>query len=97
MSQHKEYIFSVTIQSDDLGLICAMRGLAWHCQIDGNKQISWGNIKEKDWAAAGRKATFHFSRQNYRDNFVREAQILFRDGLWSVANQSNNDPARRAD
>jgi hypothetical protein len=97
MSQHKDYIFSVTIHSDELSLISSMRGLAWHCQFDGNKQIAWGNIKEKDWASAGHKATFHFSRQNFRDNFICEEQKFFREGLWSVANKSNNDPARRAD
>jgi hypothetical protein len=96
MTQHKDYKFSVKIHSDDLALISSMRGLAWHCQFDGNKQISWGNIKERDWASAGHKATFHFSRQNYRDNFIREAKNLFHENMWRIEDQSNNDPAEPA-
>jgi hypothetical protein len=100
MSQdkHKEFTFSVTIHSEEYALISSMRGLAFYCQGEISKQISWGNTKEKDWAKAGRKAKFHFSRQNYRDNFIREAQNLFRDGLWRIEGiPSNNDPARPAD
>ena len=97
MNQHKEFIFSVTIHSDDYALVSAMRGLAFYCQMEISKQISWGNTKEKDWAKAGHKTTFHFSRQNFRDNFIREARNLFREGAWSVASQSNDDPANRAD
>lgn len=96
MVEHKDYIFSVTIHSEDLALVSAMRGLAWYCQFDGNKQISWGNIKEKDWMKAGKQATFHFTRQNYRDNFILRANELFRDGLWKITEQSNNNPAKRA-
>src|ERR1035437_6174903 len=112
MSQdkHKEFTFSVTIHSEEYALISSMRihseeyalissmrGLAFYCQGEISKQISWGNTKEKDWAKAGRKATFHFSRQNYRDNFIHEAQNLFRDSLWRIEGiPSNNDPARPA-
>ena len=98
VNQHLDYKFSVTVYSDDYGLISALRGLSWYCQIDGNKQISWGNTKERDWARDGHKAVFHFSRQNYRDNFIREMKTLFREGLWKIEGEpSNNDPARPAD
>jgi hypothetical protein len=97
MSQHADYKFSVTIHSDELALISYMRGLSEHCQIDGNKRIPWGNTKEKDWASANHQVTFHFNRQNHRDNFFNEAKNLFKETLWSIKGQSNNDPARRAD
>ena|ERR1035437_6197828 len=60
MSQdkHKEFTFSVTIHSEEYALISSMRGLAFYCQGEISKQISWGNTKEKDWAKAGRKARF---------------------------------------
>jgi len=97
MNQHKEYKFSVTIHADDLALVSSLRGLSEHCQFDGNKRIPWGNTKEKDWARAAHHVTFHFNRPNFRDNFIREAQVLFKDGLWSIKSQSDNDPARPAD
>jgi hypothetical protein len=97
MLEHKDYVFSATVFCNDLGVICSLRGLAFYCQTDANKQISWGNIKEKDWRRDGCKATFHFSRQNYRDNFIIKGKEVFREGLFEVISTSNDDPAKRAE
>jgi hypothetical protein len=91
MKQHQNYKFSVTIQSDDYPLVACIRGLAWYCQQSGNKQIAWGGTKRRDWEG-DHKVKFHFDHKEYRTEFIREAERLFRTG-WSVARQSDNDPA----
>jgi hypothetical protein len=95
MLTHEDYIFSATLLCNDLAVVSCLRGLAWHCQTDGNKMISWGNVKEKDWRRDGCKVTFHFSQLNYRDNFLLRANEIF-GTAYEVAGTSNNDPAKRA-
>src|SRR5581483_11878150 len=92
MSQHRDYKYSVTIHSDDLALVCAMRGLSLHCQETGNARIAWGGTKRGDWQRDGHKVTFHFNSTRYRDNFISEATRLFPTG-WEKTVQSDKDPA----
>jgi hypothetical protein len=94
MSQHDDYKYSVTVQSDDLPLVSSLRGLAWYCQETGNRQIAWGGTKRPDWEKNGHHITFHFNCTRYRDNFLNEARRLFSTG-WSKASQSESDPAKR--
>jgi hypothetical protein len=95
MVTHKDYVFSATFFCNDLAVVSCLRGLAWYCQVDGHKTISWGNVKEKDWRANGCKVTFHFTRLNCRDNFLLGAKEIF-GGKFDFVSQSNDDPAERA-
>lgn len=90
--QHWKYKYSITIHSDDYPLVAAIRGLAWFCQQDGNKQIAWGGTKKDDWEEGQHQITFHFDCIKYRDNFEREMARLFTSG-WKKIKQSDNDPA----
>lgn len=95
MITHQDYVFSATLFCNDLAVVSCLRGLAWYCQTDGNKMISWGNVKENDWRNCGCKVTFHFSRLNFRDNFLLRGREIFGEAFTPVA-ESNNDPAERA-
>jgi hypothetical protein len=93
MEVHPEYKFSVTVYVDDAAALAWLRGLAWHCQKKGNKQISWGGTKRNEWIANGRNATFHFNDLSYRQDFISELQRFFRKV--KVVGRSDGDPAPR--
>jgi hypothetical protein len=92
MSQHDDYKFSITIHSDDLPMVAAIRGLAWFCQETGNKQIAWGGTKKPDWIKNEHRVTFHFDRPLYRKNFLDEITRLFPAG-WTKMGERDDDPA----
>jgi hypothetical protein len=93
-TSHKEYHYSVTIQTDDLALLGCLRALSQHVQATGNKRIPWGGTKRKDWLQAKHHATFHFSNTLYRDEFLQNARRLLPSDLWHVTEQRNDDPAK---
>jgi len=39
---HKEYHYSVTVQTDDLALLFCLRALSQHAQATGCVRIPWG-------------------------------------------------------
>jgi hypothetical protein len=90
---HANYKFSVTLASDDLAVVNCLRALAQYSQRSGNNRIPWGGTKDQDWKRAGHKVTFHFTTPEFRAGFVAEAQRLLPEKIWSVAGESNNDPA----
>lgn len=92
---HADYKFSVTMKSDDLALVNCLRALSAHSQRTGNTRIPWGGTKEEDWRRDGHCVTFHFNRKDYRSSFMGEVSRLLPGNLWSVVNQSDNDPAKK--
>jgi len=90
---HEHYRFSVTIASPDRAVVYCLRSLAKFSQSTGNNQIPWGGTTDKDWRRAGNQATFRFDSPEYRDGFLSQARRLLPQELWSVASQSDNDPA----
>jgi hypothetical protein len=93
MSLHSKYKFSVTIHSDDLAVVNCLRSLSQFSQKSGNNRIPWGGTKDPDWKREGHSVTFRFTTPEYRASFLAEAKRLLPEGLWSVAKQSDNDPA----
>jgi len=61
-------------------------------QTTGNNMIPWGNTKNKCWKMNQHQVTFHFSTDEYRRSFIREAQRLLPTELWVIVNQKDNDP-----
>jgi hypothetical protein len=94
MNLHSSYRFSVTISSTDLAVINCLRSLAQYSQRAGNNRIPWGGTKDEDWERDQHKVTFRFSTPEYRIGFLAEARRLLPTTLWSVARQSDQDPAR---
>lgn len=92
---HADYRFSITIASEDLAVVNCLRSLAQYSQQSGNNRIPWGGTKDQDWKRAGHKVTFHFTSAEYRAGLVAEAKRLLPQALWSVAAESDHDPARR--
>jgi hypothetical protein len=91
MSQHKHFKFSITIQTDNFPIIASMRGLAWFCQNEINRQIAVAGSKEEDWKRDNHCVTFYFSSKANRDNFATVANNLFRPP-WSIKELSDNNP-----
>ena len=95
MSLHSSYRFSVTIRSDDLAVVNCLRSLSEFSQKSGNNRIPWGGTKDRDWKRDGHSVTFRFTMPEYRAGFLAEAKRLLPTSLWSVAAQSDNNPAKR--
>ena len=64
-----------------------------------NGATPWGNTKEKHWRAAGRTATFRFTRASYREGFLKACERALRPNVWSEVEEmrSDNDPAQATD
>jgi hypothetical protein len=93
MSQHMMYRYSVTIKTDDLAVLHCLRALSAYAQRTGNTRIPWGGTKKEDWERDNRHVTFHFSKPEYRESFIKEAFRLLPRDLWNKVRQSDNDPA----
>ena len=59
----------------------------------GNDTTPCEDAKEKDWRAAGQKATFRFSRALSRDLFKNEVRRLLLANLVRFDGESDNDQA----
>lgn len=66
MTDHPHYKFSVTVQTDDLAVVCYLRSLAKFSQKTGNNQIPWGGTKDKDWRRDEHCVTLRFTSDEYR-------------------------------
>jgi hypothetical protein len=93
MSQHARYKYSVTIKTDDLAVLHCLRALSAYAQITGNTRIPWGGTKKSDWERDNHHVTFHFSKPEYRESFIKEVFRLLPKESWEEVSQSNNDPA----
>jgi len=93
MSQHVMYRYSVTIKTDDLAVLHCLRALSAYAQLTGNTRIPWGGTKKEDWGRDNHHVTFHFSKPEYRESFIKEASRLLARDLWEKVRQSDNDPA----
>ena len=93
MSQKESFHFSVTIHSNNMALIAAMRGLAWWCQPEICRQTSVYGTTEPEWKRDGNKVTFHFTSESNRRAFIEESKKLF-PANWEIAHQKENDPPR---
>jgi hypothetical protein len=93
MTEHEKYKFSITIHSNDLGIVNCLRALSQYSQKEGNNRIPWGNTKESDWRNAKNCVTFRFTVPEYREGFIYELNRLLPNGLWSEVKRSDSDPA----
>jgi len=74
-------------------LLGCLRALSQHAQATGNRRIPWGGTKRIEWEQAEHRATFHFSFNGYREDFIREATRLLPSGFWRVVETRDDDPA----
>jgi hypothetical protein len=55
-------------------------------------QIGWGGTGEKAWREAGFQITLRFTKREYRDKFIIEAERLLKN-YWTLIKTLDNDPA----
>jgi len=92
MSEHSQYRYSITVETNDEVVLHCLRAISQYAQEEGYKQIAWGGTSKKDWLQNNNRVTFHFSKPEYRITFKNEAFRLMRT-LWRVICESDNDPA----
>ena len=92
MSQHAHFKYSVEIQSADLFMVSAMRGLAWQCQEQINRQITVAGASNKQWKRNAGKVTFYFTSPANRSLFLEQTQRLFLTG-WTKIYEDNTRTA----
>lgn len=90
---HAEYNYSVTIKTVDEAVLNCLRALSQYAQRTGNSIIPWGGTKKEDWERNDHCVTFHFSKPEYRQIFVKEASRLLPISLWVKSDEKDNDPA----
>jgi hypothetical protein len=91
-SDHDKYRYSITCKTDDAAVLFCLRSLCQYTEEYVKKQIGWGGTKTSEWKSSGGAFTLRFTRPEYRDRFVMEAQRLL-NGRWSIVSTNNNDPA----
>ena len=92
MRQHDHFKFSVIIHSEDLFMVSAMRGLAWQCQSEINRQISVAGASNDRWKRDSGKVTFYFTSSENRSVFLDHVNRLFKEG-WKEIGRDNNTTA----
>ncbi|MBI3206666.1 MAG: hypothetical protein HYZ29_34335 [Myxococcales bacterium] len=95
MTTHQDHHFSITVGTQDLAVLHCLRALADFAQETGNKRIVWGGTKAPDWRRGGGNVKFRFSRPQYRERFLAEAQRLLPSTAWMFIGQDDEDPAFR--
>ena len=93
-NQRAHFHFSVSIQSEELFMLSAMRGLAWECQPQINRQIAVAAASNDQWKRDQGEATFYFTSTSNRTEFLRELNLLFRTG-WEKTNLDDKKTAPR--
>lgn len=91
---HHLYKFSVTCSTPDLAVVYCLRAIAEFSQKEINPRIAWGGTKDVDWQRDGQMVTFHFSRAQNRELFLKTAYRLLGRASWSEVARKDNDPAK---
>lgn len=94
-SEYLETRYSVSLQTQDLAVLHALRALSQHCYGGAYKQIAWGGTGERQWRANDDVVTFRFKSDRERATFLSECRRVLVGGLWSVVATSDNDPAEK--
>jgi hypothetical protein len=94
MNRHEHFHFSVTIQSEELFMVSAMRRLAWQCQPQLNRQIAAAGTNNDQWARNQGRATFYFTSTANRTEFLRELSRILPTG-WEKISRDNKTTAPR--
>jgi hypothetical protein len=96
MNRHEHFHFSVTVQSEELFMVSAMRRLAWQSQPQINRQIAAAGAGNDQWKHNQGKATFYFTSAANRREFLIEISLLFPTG-WEKISHDEKRAAPRQD
>ena len=91
MIQNESLKFSITLQTDDRGMIGSLSVLAHISQPENSRQVHIEGVPGGNWEQNGHQATFHFSSVEYRQEFIETARNPYADA-WQIKDQRDNDP-----
>jgi tRNA G46 methylase TrmB len=95
MSQHEHFHFSVTIKSEELFMVSAMRRLARQCQPQINRQIAVAGTNNAKWKRNQGNATFYFTNSANRTEFLSEMSLIFPTGWKKVSHDEKRIAPRQ--
>lgn len=78
--QKKAFDYQISVQSDDLRVVHAMRGIAAHIM----PRDSWGGTGKDNWERDGHVVTFKFRYSNQRDTFIRDLHEILKPNTFSL-------------
>jgi len=90
---HRDHHYSIQVQTDELAILYCLRSLADYSQKSGNTRIAWTGTTKEKWLRENHMVKFHFSQQEYRQNFINEANRILPDKSWQVIKIDDTDPA----
>jgi hypothetical protein len=80
--------FSVTIHSDDRGVVGCLRALA---KLERDQSDPSGDSNDQDWKYDGHRVTFRFAAPRSRAAFLAQAKRLLPSALYHVMATSDDD------
>jgi len=92
---HKHFHFSVTIQSEELFMVSAMRKLAWECQPQINRQIAASGTGNDPWKRNQGRATFYFTSAANRTEFLSELSLILPTGWKKISHDEKRMAPRQ--
>jgi hypothetical protein len=95
MERCEHFHFSVTIQSWELFMLSAMRGLASQCQPQINRQIAVAGASNDKWKRNQGEVTFYFTSASNRTEFLREATLIFKTGWKNISHDDKKTAPRQ--
>jgi hypothetical protein len=91
MAGNADYPFAVTVQTTDIIVVGALRGISFEIQRgSGFPQQASGGTGQPEWEAAGQQVTFRFSDSERRLRFINEAIRILGGGHWSLVALTDN-------
>jgi hypothetical protein len=95
MDRHEHFHFSVTIQSEELFMVSAMRRLAWQCQPQINRRIAAAGTGNDLWKRNQGRATFYFTSTANRTEFLGELSRIFPTGWEKISHDEKRTAPRQ--
>jgi hypothetical protein len=81
--------FSATVHTTRREVLYALRALSMASQRTISNKIPWSGVTDKSWVRRHNQATFFFSSDEYRIQFVEWAKELLPNETWSYVGPSD--------
>jgi hypothetical protein len=93
--EYKQCCYSITCYANDLSVVHVLRALCQRNIETSHPQIGWGGTTERNWLNSEKKITLRFTSSYHRENFIKDAERILKNGLWSKISCSDEEPAQR--
>jgi hypothetical protein len=85
--------YSATILTDRREVLYAIRGISMAVQRTVNNKIPWRHISDESWKDRHHHATFYFTSQDFRDEFLALVRGVISADSWKYVGISDDQPA----